>query len=208
MDGTLVDSTAVVERAWEWWAKRHQISLPEILRFSHGRPTSATFEHFRPGIDHSLELAEMLAYEETELSGIIAVRGAAAVIKAAATGAWAVVTSATRKLALSRIAASGLPAPPVLVPVDEIQNGKPDPEGFLLAAERLRIDPVDCIVFEDTAPGIEAGLRAGMQVVGLLTTMTAQDLAHRPLIKDFRDVRVTNLGSGFEVMLADVALQD
>jgi sugar-phosphatase len=150
----------------------------------------------------------MLAYEETELSGIIAVRGAAAVIKAAATGAWAVVTSATRKLALSRIAASGLPAPPVLVPVDEIQNGKPDPEGFLLAAERLRIDPVDCIVFEDTAPGIEAGLRAGMQVVGLLTTMTAQDLAHRPLIKDFRDVRVTNLGSGFEVMLADVALQD
>src|SRR5271163_436431 len=65
MDGTLVDSTAVVERAWAWWAKRHHLPLDEILRFSHGRPTLSTFERFTPGADHALELEEMLAYEET-----------------------------------------------------------------------------------------------------------------------------------------------
>ena len=200
MDGTLVDSTAVVERAWAWWAKRHRLSLAEILRFSHGRPTAATFEHFQPGVDHTLELAEMVAFEETELDGIRAVPGAETVVQAAQQGAWAVVTSAPRKLAFKRISAAGLPLPRVLVPIDEIHNGKPDPEGFLLAAERLGVDPNDCLVFEDTRPGIQAGLNAGMQVIGLLTTMTAADLAHQPLTKDFRDVSVTALPDGFEVM--------
>jgi len=69
-----------------------------------------------------------------------------------------------------------------------------------LAAERLGVDPNDCLVFEDTRPGIQAGLNAGMQVIGLLTTMTAADLAHQPLTKDFRDVSVTALPDGFEVM--------
>jgi sugar-phosphatase len=199
MDGTLVDSTAVVERGWAWWATRHQLPLEEILRFSHGRPTAATYEHFLPGIDHTAELAEMLAFEETELHGITAVPGAEKVIAATQQGAWAVVTSATRKLALARIAAAGLPLPEVLVPVDEIKKGKPDPEGFLLAAKRLGVNPKECLVFEDTSPGIQAGLNAGMQVIGLLTTMTAQDLAHQPLTRDFRDVRVTALVAGFEV---------
>jgi sugar-phosphatase len=200
MDGTLVDSTAVVERGWAWWATRHQLPLEEILRFSHGRPTAATYEHFLPGIDHTAELAEMLAFEETELHGITAVPGAEKVMAATLLqGAWAVVTSATRKLALARIAAAGLPLPEVLVPVDEIKKGKPDPEGFLLAAKRLGVNPKECLVFEDTSPGIQAGLNAGMQVIGLLTTMTAQDLAHQPLTRDFRDVRVTALVAGFEV---------
>ena len=201
MDGTLVDSTPVVERAWAWWAQRHQLPLDEILRFSHGRPTAATYERFRPGVDHTLELAEMLAFEETELDGITAVPGAGTAVMAARQGAWAVVTSATRKLAIARLAAAGLPVPKVLVPVDEIQRGKPDPEGFLLAAERLGVDPKECLVFEDTRPGIEAGLNAGMQVIGLLTTMSAEALAHQPLIRNFLDVRVTAGEAGFEIAL-------
>jgi len=201
MDGTLVDSTAVVEHAWAWWAKRHQFPLEEILKFSHGRPTVSTFEHFLPGADHALELAEMLAYEETELDGVRAVPGAELAVQAAQQGAWAVVTSAPRKLAVTRIAAAGLPVPNVLVPIDEIHRGKPDPEGFLLAAEKLGINPSECLVFEDTRPGIEAALNAGMQVIGLLTTMAADDLAHQHLARDFRDVRVTALAAGFEVVV-------
>src|SRR5690242_4161467 len=56
MDGTLVDSTRVVELAWGWWAARHQIPLDAVLAFSHGRPTIDTMEHFRPGRDHTAEL--------------------------------------------------------------------------------------------------------------------------------------------------------
>lgn len=201
MDGTLVDSTIVVERAWNWWAQRHGLEIHEVLRFAHGRPTEATFEHFLPGVDQTYELASMNEFEETEKDGICAVPGAQEVIRTAKEGRWAVVTSAHRTLAESRLQLAGLPVPEVLVPIDEIQKGKPDPEGFLSAARQLQVEPKDCLVFEDTRPGIEAGLSAGMQVVGLLTTLPEQALAHRPLVQDFRDIEVTRLENRFEVLV-------
>jgi sugar-phosphatase len=112
------------------------------------------------------------------------------------------VTSARRRLAETRIITAGLPLPTVLVPVDEIRHGKPDPEGFLHAAERLGVAPEECIVFEDTRPGIDAGLRAGMQVVGLLTTHSAQELRYQPLIGDFRDVAIRREGEFLRIELA------
>jgi sugar-phosphatase len=203
MDGTLVDSTSVVELAWGRWAARHDIPLQTVLAFSHGRPTVATMEHFFPARDHTVDLKEMERYEETQLEGIEAVPGAAEVVHAVQNHPWAVVTSAWRTLAEARIVAAGLPLPSVIVPVDEIRQGKPHPEGFLLAAERLGVAPEECLVFEDTRPGIEAGLNAGMQVVGLLTTVPAGQLRHRPLIRDFRDVTVSLDGERLKMELSD-----
>lgn len=202
MDGTLVDSTAVVEMAWERWAARYGIPLDEVLRFSHGRPTVATLEHFRPGADHASEEADMLRYEETQTVGIVPVPGAPSVVSAAQSGAWAVVTSAPRRLAEIRIAAAGLPG--LLVPVDEIQRGKPDPEGYLRAAHHFGVEAQECLVFEDTGPGIEAGLRAGMQVVGLLTTVPREQLPCDYVVRDFRDVKVTPNERGFHVAIHSV----
>lgn len=205
MDGTLVDSTQVVERAWGSWAARHNIPLDDVLSFSHGRPTVATLEHFLPGQDHSRELEELGHFEETQTEGILAVPGAADLLHAleAQNHPWAIVTSAWRKLAESRVAAAGLPLPTVIVPFDEIRNGKPDPEGFLHAAAHLGVAPEECIVFEDTRPGIDAGLSAGMQVVGLLTTYSSRQLRHRPLIRDFRDVEIRAGGDYLEIELRD-----
>ena len=205
MDGTLVDSTQVVELAWGRWATRHNIPLKEVLSFSHGRPTIATLDHFLPGADHSDDLRELADFEETQTEGILAVPGAAEVLHSLQTQRhpWAVVTSAWRKLAESRVTAAGLPLPTVIVPIDEIQNGKPDPEGFLDAARQLGVAPEDCVVFEDTRPGIEAGLRAGMQVVGLLTTCSPEKLVHSPLVRDFRDVSIRTEGDLLKIELSD-----
>jgi mannitol-1-/sugar-/sorbitol-6-phosphatase len=205
MDGTLVDSTRVVEVAWGRWAARHAIPLEQVLSFSHGRPTIATLEQFLPGLDHSEELEELSRFEETQTEGILAVPGALEVIRALETVhcPWAIVTSAWRKLAETRVVAAGLPLPRVLVPADEIRNGKPDPEGFLRAAEQLGIAPEECVVFEDTRPGIEAGLSAGMQVVGLLTTYSRQQLRHQPVIRDFHDVTIRPEGDFFRIALSD-----
>lgn len=196
MDGTLVDSTQIVERAWRSWAARHNIPVQEVFSFSHGRPTIATLERFLPGRDHSADLRDLSRFEETQTEGIRAVPGAAEVLRSLQEqhGAWAIVTSAWRKLAETRVLAAGLPLPQVIVPVDEIRNGKPDPEGFLRAAEQLGVPPEDCVVFEDTRPGIDAGLSAGMQVVGLLTTFSAEELQHQPVIRDFRDVAIQRDG--------------
>jgi mannitol-1-/sugar-/sorbitol-6-phosphatase len=207
MDGTLVDSTRVVQRAWQQWAERHGIPLDTLLEFSHGRPTRATMEHFLPGRDHTGALDDMARYEEAELDGIRSVAGAAQVVEALRNHPWAVVTSAWRTLAVVRIVAAGLPLPPVIVPVDEIRNGKPDPEGFLRAAEHLGVPAHECLVFEDTRPGIDAGLAAGMQVVGLLTTVPAGQLMHHLLIRDFRDVAIRPDGNRLSVAIRDVAAE-
>ena len=204
MDGTLVDSTPVVERNWGMWAARHNLPLEDVLAFSHGRPTAATLEHFHPGRDHAEELAALARFEETETEGILAVPGAATLLHTLQQGnhPWAIVTSAWRKLAETRVLAAGLPLPRVLVPIDEIRNGKPDPEGFLHAAAQLGAAPEECIVFEDTPPGIDAGLRAGMQVVGLATTYPAERLHHRPVIRDFRDASVRFDGESLKLELS------
>ena len=188
MDGTLVDSTQVVELSWGGWAVRHNIPLQDVLSFSHGRPTIATLEHFLPGRDHSEELEELSHFEETQTEGILAVPGAAEVLHALQkqNHPWAIVTSARRKFAETRVIAAGLPLPKVIIPVDE-----------------LGVAPEECIVFEDTRPGIDAGLGAGMQVVGLLTTYSAQELRHQPLIGDFRDVAIWPEGEFLKIELSD-----
>ena len=136
----------------------------------------------------------------------MAVPGAREAVEALGDYPWAIVTSAWRTLAEARVAAAGLPLPRVIVPVDEVGNGKPDPEGFLRAAEQLGVAPQDCLVFEDTRPGIEAGLNGGMQVVGLLTTLPAPSLRHRPVIRDFRDVTILPDGGNLKVDVHDRSL--
>jgi beta-phosphoglucomutase-like phosphatase (HAD superfamily) len=96
-----------------------------------------------------------------------------------------------------------LPVPKVIVPGDEIRNPKPHPEGFLRAAELLRVPPEECLVFEDTRPGIEAGMNAGMQVVAILTTMPPNRLRHHPLVRDFRDVVIRPESDHLKVDLTD-----
>ena len=194
-----MDSTAIVERAWGWWAQRHGIPLVDVLKFSHGRPTAATMQHFLPDIDHSAELDEMKAWEEEAREGIVAVPGAINAVREASKGPWAVVTSAPRRLAEIRIAVAGFPRPKILVAVEDIERGKPDPEGFLKAANELGVAPADCLVFEDTGPGVEAGLHAGMQVVGVLTTVLREQLSTNLVIRDFRDVAISWRLGGFDV---------
>jgi sugar-phosphatase len=110
-----------------------------------------------------------------------------------------VVTSAQRLLAERRLASAGLPVPRVLVPVDEIERGKPDPEGYLKAARLLRVAPDQCVVFEDTRPGVEAAEAAGMRAIGLLTTFPAETLRCEWVIRDFRDIRFVHSDAGFQI---------
>lgn len=59
---------------------------------------------------------------------------------------------------------------------DDVENGKPAPDIFLLAAERLNVSSENCIVFEDSKAGIQAGVAAGMRTIGITTQHTKQEL--------------------------------
>jgi len=171
MDGTLVDSDAAVERAWREWAREFEIDHAVIAPIMHGSPSDTTIRLVAPTLStKEVEVAarRQLELQYDDLGDVVLARGARELLqRLAATGLpWAVVTSADRRLAKARLDAAGV-HPPVLVTVDDVASGKPDPEGFLVAARRLGIPIGRCLVVEDSAPGAEAGRRAGAVVAGL-----------------------------------------
>lgn len=168
MDGTLVDSTALVEAIWNDFAELHHLDIGEVLDFAHGRPTGATVHRFLSDPELAArETARLVAYEESTTEGVREVPGAAALIAALPRASWAVVTSASRVLATNRMAAAGIPLPELLVSADDITRGKPDPQGYLLAAEALGVDIASTVVFEDSAAGIQAGRASGARTVAI-----------------------------------------
>ncbi|MFZ0592174.1 MAG: HAD-IA family hydrolase [Bryobacteraceae bacterium] len=189
MDGTLVDSTPLVERVWSRWAAQHSLDASQVTTFAHGRPTEEVIRAFLPGLDAVTEAASLLAEEELDPTPIQSIPGALeAVAVASQYSKWAVVTSASRKLAGLRLALGGFPSPPVLVSADDIEHGKPDPEGFLRAAEALGQAPEECLVFEDTPAGLQAGHAAGARIIGLSTTFPASVLPADIIVPDFTSV--------------------
>ncbi|WP_414171650.1 HAD family hydrolase [Clavibacter tessellarius] len=95
----------------------------------------------------------------------VEIPGARDLVAALPAASHALVTSAGPALARARLAGAGIRVPDVVVSADDVTAGKPDPSGYLLAAERLGVDPSDAIVYEDAEAGIRAGLAAGMRVV-------------------------------------------
>ena len=168
MDGTLVDSTAVVEQVWGEFAARYGLDLEEILRTSHGVQARDTVTRFAPaGADVAALTAELGAMERLRTDGIVALHGAARLLAALPPDAVALVTSADRVLADIRMEAAGLPMPAIAVTAELVTRGKPDPEGYLKAAANLGVDPADAVVFEDAPAGIAAGVAAGIRTVAV-----------------------------------------
>ncbi|GLZ55505.1 hypothetical protein Acsp07_51220 [Actinomycetospora sp. NBRC 106378] len=165
MDGTLVDSDAVVERVWRAWARENDVDEDLVLATMPGRPAADTVREVRPDLDAEAHGRAQLAKEYNDLDGVVAAPGAHELV-AALTVPWAVVTSADARLAGLRLGAAGI-TPPLLVTRDQLTHGKPHPEGYLRAAELLGADPTRCLVVEDTATGAAAGKAAGARVAGL-----------------------------------------
>jgi len=168
MDGTLVNSIAVVERTWRRFAARHGLDADEILAACHGRRAAETVALFaRPGLDVDAETGRLTAEEIADIDGVVAIRGAAELLSALPAGSWAIVTSAGRELAMTRLTATGLIVPEVLVTAEDVADGKPAPDGYLAAARALGVAPADCMVFEDAPAGLQAGRAAGAAVVAV-----------------------------------------
>lgn len=168
MDGTLVDSTAVVEQVWGEFAARYGLDIAEILRTSHGVQAADTVRRFAPaGADVEALTEELGAMERVRTAGIVALPGAADLLRSLPAEAVALVTSADRILADIRMEAAGLAMPATAVTADLVTKGKPDPEGYLMAAGLLGVSPQDSAVFEDAPAGIAAGVAAGIRTVAV-----------------------------------------
>ncbi|HTK54839.1 MAG TPA: HAD-IA family hydrolase [Gemmatimonadaceae bacterium] len=176
LDGVLVDSTECVERSWRTWAVRRGLDPERVMQVAHGRRTIETVALVAPHLSLADEVAALEGVEAQTTEGVYEIPGARELLERLPGDAWAIVTSGVRAVATLRIRHTGLPMPRVLVCADEINRGKPDPEGYLSAAARLGRAPADCVVIEDTPPGLEAARAAGMRSIGVAGTYPASAL--------------------------------
>ncbi len=196
MDGTLVDSNSVVDQMWTEFAVSLDLDPHAVRTFAHGTPSTATLRRFLPERESFDEWFERLASWETCRFGEVSeVPGAIHAVRTLPPERWAVVTSALREAALMRLETVGFPAPHILIGADDVTNGKPDPEGFQVAAKALGADPRRCVVFEDSPAGLEAALSLGAQavVVGALDSDVTRGLRR---IADWNDVVFTLTADG------------
>lgn len=180
VDGTLIDAVDNQRRVWGTWAGRYGLDAADVYRVALRTRPMETFAEVASDQDPGECLALLHELEDEDVrSGVYgAFAGAAELLRALPPRSWALVTSNYEHRVRGRFARTGLPVPPVLVDAAAVDEGKPSPVPYLLAAERLGVRPEDCLVIEDAPSGVEAGLRAGM-TVWAVNTPTPAPGAHR-----------------------------
>ncbi|WP_051342539.1 HAD-IA family hydrolase [Pseudonocardia spinosispora] len=174
MDGTLVDSDAAVRRSWRIWAIENGADPTAVLGIAFGIPAAETVRRTFPEWDEERAVAQtrrQLARECADVADVVATPGAHRLLTylTERTLPWAIVTSASAELAAARLGSARID-PPLLITVDDVTIGKPDPQGYLTAARRLNVSTRDCLVVEDSPAGVAAGRAAGALTAGLKGT--------------------------------------
>ncbi|WP_342114727.1 HAD family hydrolase [Pseudoduganella sp. OTU4001] len=207
MDGTIVDNMGFHTRSWlEFFSRRgHAVDEAAFFAATAGRTGHEIMRQYlgeglaRDDVAALIDEKEVL-YREIYAPHLRAVAGFGALVGAA--------QAAGIKLAV------GTAAPPcnvdftldglgvreqfdTVVGAADVKRGKPEPDVFLLAAERCGADPAHCIVFEDAPLGVEAARRAGMRCVVLTTTLPAEAFKAFDnvicIARDFSEIDINNL---------------
>lgn len=203
MDGVIINSEPIHDKVWKQFYEQNGVAITrEELDSMRGIPPAATIRKFIPYIANEAEfqrlhderadlLTQAFTYNEIPLVNGIAdfmqdLRRQNIHI--------AVATSTKRDIAIQVLQKVGVyNFVDVLVGGDEITKGKPDPDIFLTAAKKLGVTSHECVVFEDSQAGVEAGLRAKMHVVAMLTTHTKEEFPEvECVLNDFVEVDVQN----------------
>ncbi len=204
LDGTLVHSEERNAAVWQQFFQRHGVPFTKERR----RQVSG-----RRGLDALLELAAELpenfqgasaqellqVVDEIELAVPVlapAVPGAQALIHRLAEHevTLGLVTSAKRCAAVRRLDDLGVrSAFTVLVTAEDVNVGKPDPQGYLAACRTLGVDPAAAIGVEDSVAGVAAVLGAGMRCIAVATTQPPSALsAAHVVLDDLTDLKTLN----------------
>lgn len=206
MDGILISSLGSVERSWTKWANLRGVDPAYALGVIHGRRAIDSVRSIRPDLDSEAELRIIEDYECADNEGLQVLPGVLDLLRVLPSHCWTVVTSATERLARVRLAAGGVPVPSRLVTAETVQEGKPSPAPFLAGAALLGFAPADCVVFEDSASGAQAGRAAGCTVVATTFSHEAEDLAAADyLVEDLTGIAVQTTEAGLEFRFQPLA---
>ncbi len=178
LDGVLIDSEGLYTRFWDETEALYPTGIPDFARAIKGTTLPSIMSLFKPEerddiMERILRFDSALEYPmfpgALELLDLLAGRGIPT----------ALVTSSNpeKMQQLERQYPDFTPRFAAVINGSMVQRGKPDPEGYLLAASMLKKDPTRCVVVEDSLQGIRAGRAAGCEVWGLHTTLPLETIA-------------------------------
>jgi mannitol-1-/sugar-/sorbitol-6-phosphatase len=200
MDGVLVSSIGSVERSWTKWAQRHGVDPELAIRTAHGRRAIETVRFLRPDLNDEEELRQLEQLEMNDNEGVEILEGVCPILRALPADRWAVVTSATERLARSRMRFAEIPEPKYLISADKVAKGKPDPEPYLMGAKLLGLRPDECLVIEDAASGAKAGHAAGCKVLATLFSHSLESLSAADwIVWSLKEVKVRAAGEWIDI---------
>lgn len=198
LDGTLIDSTPAVVRAWSTWAAEHGLTAADIAG-NHGVPSAGVVRAVLPLDRHEAAIERINELEIADVGGIVVLPGAAEALRSLRTAKSAIATSCTVPLARARIGAARLVPPSVLVTADDVEHGKPAPDPFLEAARRLGADPGCCLVVEDAPKGLQAAQAAGCYTLAVITTTDPAELVADGMVPNLAHVAFDVTKTGIRV---------
>jgi mannitol-1-/sugar-/sorbitol-6-phosphatase len=207
MDGVLVSSIGSVNRSWRKWAEHYGLPHSETFQIEHGTRAVDTITKLKPDLDvaEGLQLIEDL--EMDDVADLKVLPGARALLESLPPERWAIVTSATNRLLLGRLAAAQLPVPERFISGDMVVRGKPDPEPYRRGAELIHSPASECLVVEDAPSGVGAGVAAGCRVLGVLGTHTEAELRAAGaswIVRSLEDVSAKVSAQGLTLSLKTV----
>lgn len=197
LDGTLVDSTRSIVRAWTRFAIDFGIRLDHLVAArGHGRRSEDVIADLLPAERCQAAFDRILALEIADLDDLVAVPGAAALLEALPLDSWGIVTSGARPLAATRLEAAGLgwTVPRLLVTGQDVAEGKPHPAAYLAGAAALGLPPADCLAVEDAVAGLASAAAAGMRSIAVTITSDADELLADAVVSDLTSVHVRAAG--------------
>lgn len=205
MDGVLVSSIGSVNRCWRAWCQQNGVPNAETFEIPHGTRAIDVIRTLKPDWNDAQVQAGLLSIEDLEIAdtaGLQVLPGVKALLSELPPTRWTIVTSATRRLLLSRLHTACLPVPERLISGDMVERGKPDPEPYRRGAELLGLPPADCIVLEDAPSGVGAGLAAGARVLGVLGTHTREELSTATwVVPSLTQLIVSSTTDGLEISI-------
>jgi sugar-phosphatase len=180
VDGTLLDVLANLRGVWQEWAERFALDGDAVYACALRTTPRETFAQVAPDRDpdECLAVLHELEDHDARVGSYAAFAGARELLRRLPPDGWAVVTSNYAHRVAIRFQRLGLPRPAVVIDAEAVARGKPDPEGYIAAAEQLGVAPERCLVCEDGEAGIRAGVAAGMTVWAVNAGATSP-LAHR-----------------------------
>lgn len=197
-DGTLADSHAAMVRSYLRWADEFGVDPQRLTSFT-GMPSGAIAQAVLRAEDVERGALRIEELEVSDTDGVVPLPGAVEALLACPDERRSIATSCTAPLLDARLAAAGLDRPSVVVTRDDVADGKPAPDSFLLAAERLGFEPGECLVCEDAPAGVQAARAAGMPVVGILSNHTAEELGADWHVENLAELLFEGVDGGVRV---------